>query len=286
MIKTNEVLSEVRVQAQKDLEQYQCRILVCSGTGCIATGSNKIHAIFEDLVKDTPGVVLEFKPHDEAEHEALVGVKKTGCQGFCELGPLVRIQKGDRVIQYVRVQPDDCREVFERSVLKDEVVARLLYRKGETSYVSPDEIPFIAKQTRIVLENSGKIDAESLDEYIAAGGFRALQKAMFQMTRDEVIEEVDKSGLRGRGGGGFPTGRKWKQVARQKEQVRYVVCNGDEGDPGAFMDGSVMEGDPYKLIEGMMIAAYAVKAEHGYIYVRAEYPMSVFRLKLGISQLE
>ena len=215
-----------------------------------------------------------------------MGVKKTGCQGFCELGPLVRIQKGDKVTQYVRVQPDDCREVFERSVLKDEVVTRLLYKKGETSYISPDEIPFIAKQTRIVLENSGKIDAESLDEYIAAGGFRALQKAMFQMTRDEVIEEVDKSGLRGRGGGGFPTGRKWKQVARQKEQVRYVVCNGDEGDPGAFMDGSVMEGDPYKLIEGMMIAAYAVKAEHGYIYVRAEYPMSVFRLKLAISQLE
>ncbi len=286
MIKTREELSQVRVQAQEALTQYQCRILVCSGTGCIATGSNKIHEIFADLVKDTPGVVLEFKPHDEAEHEALVGVKKTGCQGFCELGPLVRIQKGDKVVQYVKVQPDDCKEVFEKSVLADETIERLLYHKGETPYVSPDEIPFIAKQTRIVLENSGKIDAESLDEYIAAGGFSALQKAMFDMTRDEVIDEVDKSGLRGRGGGGFPCGKKWKQVARQKETERYVVCNGDEGDPGAFMDGSVMEGDPFKLIEGMMIAAYAVKAEHGYIYVRAEYPMSVFRLRLAISQLE
>ena len=136
------------------------------------------------------------------------------------------------------------------------------------------------------MENCGKVDAESLDEYLAAGGFRALTKAMFDMTRDEVIDEVDKSGLRGRGGGGFPCGRKWKQVARQKETERFVVCNGDEGDPGAFMDGSVMEGDPFKLIEGMMIAGYAVKAEHGYIYVRAEYPNSVTRLRGAIAQLE
>ena len=286
MIKTREDLSQVRLQAQAALERYDCRILVCSGTGCIATGSNKIHEIFEGLIKNTPGVTLEFAPHDEKEHEELVGVKKTGCQGFCELGPLVRIQKGDKVIQYVKVQPEDCEEIVEKSVLGEEVIERLLYKKANKTYVSPDEIPFIAKQTRIVLENSGKIDAESLDEYIAAGGFQALQKAMFELGRDGVIDEIDKSGLRGRGGGGFPAGKKWKQVARQKEQERFVVCNGDEGDPGAFMDGSVMEGDPFKLIEGMMIAAYAVKAEHGYIYVRAEYPMSVFRLRLAISQLE
>ncbi len=286
MIKTEEELNQVRIQAQEDLEMYQCRILVCSGTGCIATGSNHIYEIFRELVKNTPGVVLEFAPHDEKEHEDLVGVKKTGCQGFCELGPLVRIQKGTRVIQYVKVQPEDCEEIFKQTVLEDVVLERLLYRKGETGYVQPDEIPFIAKQTRIVLENCGKFDAESLDEYLASGGFRALQKAMFSMTREEVIDEVDQSGLRGRGGGGFPTGRKWKQVARQKETVRYVVCNGDEGDPGAFMDGSVMEGDPFKLIEGMMIAAYAVRAENGYIYVRAEYPMSVARLRSAISQLQ
>ena len=286
MIKTKEELCQVRVEAQEALKRYDCRILVCSGTGCIATGSNKIHDIFHDLVRDMPGVTLEFKPHDEKEHEELVGVKKTGCQGFCELGPLVRIQKGDKVVQYVKVQPDDCAEILEKSVIGDEIIERLLYKKADKAYVSPDEIPFIAKQTRIVLENAVKIDSESLDEYIAAGGFLALQKAMFEMTREEVIDEIDKSGLRGRGGGGFPTGKKWKQVARQKETERYVVCNGDEGDPGAFMDGSVMEGDPYKLIEGMMIAAYAVRAEHGYIYVRAEYPMSVFRLRLAISQLE
>jgi len=287
MMKTVEELTQAAVKACEEIKKYDCRILVCSGTGCIATGSNKIYDIFTDLVKDAPGISLVFSPcggHDE--DEKVVGVKKTGCQGFCELGPLVRIQKGDKVIQYVKVQPDDCAEVFAQTVLGDEIIDRLLYKKGEQAYVSPDEIPFIAKQTRIVLENCGKFDAESLDEYLAAGGFEALKKAMFELGRDGVIDEVDKSGLRGRGGGGFPAGRKWKQVARQKEQERYVVCNGDEGDPGAFMDGSVMEGDPFKLIEGMMIAGYAVKAENGYIYVRAEYPMSVARLKNAIAQLE
>ena len=286
MIRTKEELSQAKSAAAEQLSQYNCRILVCSGTGCIATGSNKIHEIFEKLVKDTPGVSLVFSPCGGHDDDKTVGVKKTGCQGFCELGPLVRIQKGDRVIQYVKVQPEDCEAVFNQSVLGDEVIERLLYHKGEECYVQPDEIPFIAKQTRIVLENCGKFDAESLDEYLASGGFDALKKAMFEMTRDEVIEEVDQSGLRGRGGGGFPTGRKWKQVARQKETERYVVCNGDEGDPGAFMDGSVMEGDPFKLIEGMMIAGYAVNAQNGYIYVRAEYPMSVARLKNAIAQLE
>ena len=285
-MKTIEELSLAREKAAQDLNNYDCRILVCSGTGCIATGSNKIHEIFEKLVKETPGVELVFSPcgghHDHKE----VGVKKTGCQGFCELGPLVRIQKGDKVIQYVKVQPEDCEDIVEKSVIGDEIIERLLYHKAETAYVSPDEIPFIAKQTRIVLENCGKFDSESLDEYLAAGGFKALEKAMKELGRDGVIDEVDKSGLRGRGGGGFPCGKKWKQVARQKETTRYVVCNGDEGDPGAFMDGSVMEGDPFKLIEGMMIAGYAVKAEHGYIYVRAEYPMSVARLKNAIAQLE
>ena len=285
MMKTVEDLVQATEKACQEIKNYDCRILVCSGTGCIATGSQVTYEIFENLVKDTPGVQLVFSPcggHDEK----VVGVKKTGCQGFCELGPLVRIQKCDKVIQYIKVQPEDCADIFEKSVLGDEIIERLLYKKGEKAYVQPDEIPFIAKQTRIVLENCGKFDSESLDEYLASGGFSALKKAMFEMTRDEVIEEVDKSGLRGRGGGGFPTGRKWKQVARQKEQVRYVVCNGDEGDPGAFMDGSVMEGDPFKLIEGMMIAGYAVKADNGYIYVRAEYPMSVARLRNAIAQLE
>ena len=286
MIHTVEELVQAQHNACEVIKHYDCRILVCSGTGCIATGSHNIYDIFSKLVKETEGVELVFSPCGGHHDEKAVGVKKTGCQGFCELGPLVRIQKGDKVIQYVKVQPDDCQDILAKSVLGDEVIDRLLYKKGETAYVHPDEIPFIAKQTRIVLENCGKFDAESLDEYMAAGGFSALKKAMFEMTRDQVIDEVDKSGLRGRGGGGFPTGKKWKQVARQKETQRYVVCNGDEGDPGAFMDGSVMEGDPFKLIEGMMIAGYAVRANDGYIYVRAEYPMSVARLRNAIALLE
>lgn len=286
MIQTIEQLNETRQQAVETIQQYACRILVCSGTGCIATGSHEIYRIFRLLTAEHPQVQLEFKPHDEDRHSAVVGVKKTGCQGVCELGPLVRIQKGDKVIQYIKVQPDDCEEIFEKSVLGDEIVERLLYTKDKKAYIRPEDIPFIAKQTRIVLENCGRFDAESLGEYMASGGFQALQKAMFSMSREDVIEEIDQSGLRGRGGGGFPTGKKWKQVARQKEQDRFVVCNGDEGDPGAFMDGSVMEGDPFKLIEGMMIAAYAVRAENGYIYVRAEYPMSVARLRNAIAQME
>ena len=287
MIQNIEDLTQARETAAAEMKSYDCRVLVCSGTGCIATGSNKIHQLFQELIADDPAIDLQFAPHDAAEHDGpKVGVHKTGCQGFCELGPLVRIQKGDRTVQYVKVQPEDVKEIYEHTILGNDVIERLLYQKGEKKYVQPEDIPFIAKQTRIVLENCGKLDAESLDEYLAAGGFKALEKAMFQMDRDQVIEEIDKSGLRGRGGGGFPAGKKWKQVARQKDPIRYVVCNGDEGDPGAFMDGSVMEGDPFKLIEGMMIAAYAVRSSDGYIYVRAEYPMSVARLRHAIALLE
>ena len=285
MIQTIDELRAARDTAAKQVAAYDCRILVCSGTGCIATGSEKIYEKFLAITENTPGITLEFAPcggHSDTQ----LGIKKTGCQGICELGPLVRIQKGDKTIQYTKVQLEDCQEIFDTSVLGEGVVERLLYSQNGCSFLRPEDIPFIAKQTRIVLENCGKFDAASLDEYLASGGFQALEKAMTAMTPDEIIDQVDKSGLRGRGGGGFPTGKKWRQVAGQKETNRYVVCNGDEGDPGAFMDGSVMEGDPYRLIEGMMIAAYAVKAENGYIYVRAEYPNSVKRLKGAIAELE
>ena len=284
MISNIEALGRVREAALQVLAGTDCRILVCSGTGCIATGSEKVYEKFVEIAKDHPEIALDFS--ECGGHEKTMGIKHTGCQGVCELGPLVRIQKGENVIQYTKVQLSDCDEIFKSSVLGNEVVERLLYTQHGVSYVHPEEIPFLAKQTRIVLENCGKFDAESLDEYLASGGFKALEKAITEMTPDQVIEVVDQAGLRGRGGGGFPAGRKWKQVARQPEKTRYVVCNGDEGDPGAFMDGSVMEGDPFKLIEGMMLAAYAVGAEHGYIYVRAEYPNSVRRLKNAIKQLE
>lgn len=283
-IDSKEKLLELCVAEQQKLAACDCRILVCSGTGCIATGSQKIYEKFLEVAKDAPGVSITFAPHDEGEKT--LGIKKTGCQGVCELGPLVRIQKRDKVIQYTKVQLEDCEEIFERTVLGDEVLEHLLYKKAGKSYEGPGDIPFIAKQTRIVLKNCGKFDAESLGEYIASGGFAALSRALFELSPADIVDQVDKSGIRGRGGGGFPAGKKWKQVARQPEKVRYVVCNGDEGDPGAFMDGSVMEGDPFRLIEGMMLAAYAVSAQDGYIYVRAEYPQSVARLKHAIKTLE
>ena len=278
-IKSREDLLNKQAEVNEQIKSYTCRVLVCSGTGCIASGAQKIYDEMARLCEDIDGVTVEMQkdvPH--------VGVIKTGCQGLCELGPLMRIEPYD--YQYVHVQPEDCKEIVERTVLEGKPVERLFYRDHDTVCPHPDDIPFLNQQTRIVLENCGKIDAESIEEYIAVGGYQALAKVIGSMSPQEVIDEVTRSGLRGRGGAGFPAGKKWSQVARQAEKTRYVVCNGDEGDPGAFMDGSVMEGDPYKMIEGMTIAAYAVGAENGYIYVRAEYPLSVKRLRMAIEQAE
>lgn len=279
-INSRQDLLAFKQEAEKEIKASACRVLVCAGTGCVATGSLKIYDEIKKLCQDLDGVSVELQ-----DHVPHIGVVKSGCQGFCELGPLVRVEPYN--FQYIKVQMEDCKEIVERTVKKGEPLERLFYTQKNQTYAHPADIPYFAKQTRVVLENCGNINAESLKEYIAVGGFSALEKALFEMTPEQVVEEVDKSGLRGRGGGGFPAGRKWKQVAAHTEaDVKYVVCNGDEGDPGAFMDGSVMEGDPYKLIEGMMLAAYAVNSTEGYIYVRAEYPMSVARLKLAISQLE
>ena len=189
-------------------------------------------------------------------------------------------------IRYTKVQLEDCDEIFHRTIEKGEPIRHLLFKQDGIEYKRQEDIPFYKKQTRNVLRNCGHIDAEHIQEYISTGGYKALEKVLFEMTPEEVIKEISDSNLRGRGGGGFPTGYKWSQVARQKEKTRYVVCNGDEGDPGAFMDRSIMEGDPHKMIEGMMIGAYAVGAREGYIYVRAEYPLAINRLKLAISQAE
>ena len=272
-------LLKKQAEVKEHISSYTCRVLVCSGTGCMASGAQKIYDEMVKLCEDLDGVQIEMQkdlPH--------LGVIKTGCQGLCELGPLVRIEPYN--YQYVHVHVEDCKEIVDRTVIAGQPVERLFYRQDDKVCPQPDDIPFLNLQTRIVLENCGKIDAESIDEYIAVGGFQAVAKALFDMTPESVIGEITRSGLRGRGGAGFPAGKKWAQVARQKEKVRYVVCNGDEGDPGAFMDGSVMEGDPYKMIEGMIIAAYAVGAENGYIYVRAEYPLSVARLRMAIEQAE
>ena len=258
------------------------KIIVCAGTGCVAGGSLHIHAKLNELMqaKGLPvAVELMVDPHGEE-----VGLKKSGCHGFCEMGPLVRIEPQGWL--YTKVKLEDCEEIVEKTIIGGECVDRLVYKKNGEIYREQSAIPFYRQQTRVVLEHCGKIDSDSIREYIAIGGYSAFEKALFDMTGAEIIAEISKSELRGRGGGGFPAGKKWEQVARQKETQRYVVCNGDEGDPGAFMDRSIMEGDPHRMLEGMMIAGVACGASDGYIYVRAEYPLAVDRLRRAIKQAE
>ena len=200
------------------------------------------------------------------------------------MGPLVRIEPQGWL--YTKVKIDDCEEIVEKTILGGEMIERLVYRQNDQLYPKQEEIPFYKKQTRVVLESCGHINASSIREYIALGGYSALEKALFDMQPDEIINEVSESNLRGRGGGGFKAGRKWASCAVQKETPRYIVCNGDEGDPGAFMDRSVMEGDPHRLLEGMIIAGIAIGSSEGYIYVRAEYPLAVDRLRTAIAQAE
>ena len=276
-------LNQVKERELEIIKNSKCRILICAGTGCLAGGSGQIYEKMCELVKDNPDVEVHFGP-EIAHGDGEVTVKKSGCHGFCEMGPLMRIEPMG--LLYTKVKLEDCEEIFEKTVKNGEVIHSLLYKQNGKEYQKQDEIPFYSKQTRLVLEDCGQIDAEHIEEAIATDKYQALAKALFSMTPAEVIKEISDSNLRGRGGGGFQTGYKWTQVARQQEKIRYVVCNGDEGDPGAFMDRSIMEGDPHKMIEGMMIAAYAVGAQEGYIYVRAEYPLAISRLKNAIEQAE
>lgn len=293
-LNSREDLINARRKAGDNMKNEKFRILICAGTGCLAGGSAKIYEKMCKLCAEQQDVEVcldEKAVHGENGEcptkrfaQTAGGVKKSGCHGFCEMGPLVRIEPYNYL--YIKVKPEDCEEIYNTTILKGEPVERLLYEIDGIKYKSQEEIPFYARQTRLVLKNCGHIDAEHIDEYLAVGGYSALEKALFEMTGDDVINEIYESRLRGRGGGGFQTGYKWKQVAGQPEKVRYVVCNGDEGDPGAFMDRSVMEGDPHKMIEGMIIAGYAVNAKEGYIYVRAEYPLAISRLKTAIAQAE
>ena len=198
------------------------------------------------------------------------------------MGGLVHI--GPRGVMYVRVKPEDCHEIVERTLLGGEIIERLTYHQSGVSYPRQEDIPFYKKQHRVVLKGCGDCDAENLEEYIAKDGYRAFEKALFDMTDEAICREISDSGLRGRGGGGFPAGRKWESVRKNISDVKYIVCNGDEGDPGAFMDRSIMEGNPHSVIEGMMIAGVATGATEGYIYVRAEYPLAVERLQVAIDK--
>ena len=280
-LSAREDLDIARKQCEDRIAGQKIRILICAGTGCLAGGSGKIYEKMCELCKNDPDADIVFG--EEVAHSD-TDVEKSGCHGFCEMGPLVRIEPYNFL--YIKVKPEDCEEIYNTTVLGGKPVERLLYSMNGVTYPAQEDIPFYAKQMRLVLKNCGHIGAEHIEEALAFDGYKALEKALFSMTPEEVIEVIYDSNLRGRGGGGFQTGYKWKQVARQSEKIRYVVCNGDEGDPGAFMDRSVMEGDPHKMIEGMLIAAYAVGAQEGYIYVRAEYPLAVSRLKIAIAQAE
>ena len=278
-------LKEYRAECQKK-QSADCRVLVCGGTGCLASGSQKIYEKFKELTKENAGV--EVKIGEEIAHagteQVHTKVMKSGCHGFCEMGPLVRIEPYNYL--YIKVKPEDCEEIYRETILGGRPIERLMYKMDGVTYPSQEEIPFYAKQTRLVLKHCGHIDAEHIEGALAVGGYKGIEKAIFEMTPEAVIQCIYDSNLRGRGGAGFRTGRKWQQVASQEEKIRYVVCNGDEGDPGAFMDRSIMEGDPHRMIEGMMIAAYAVQAREGYISVRAEYPLAIERLKTAIRQAE
>ena len=275
-------LTALREVCRKTFDAEKKKILVCGGTGCVAGGSLNIFDRLRSLL-EAKGISADVELADEP-HEGSVGMKKSGCHGFCEMGPLVRSEPQGWL--YTKVKIDDCEEIVEKTILGGEMIERLVYRQNDQLYPKQEEIPFYKKQTRVVLESCGHINASSIREYIALGGYSALEKALFDMQPDEIINEVSESNLRGRGGGGFKAGRKWASCAVQKETPRYIVCNGDEGDPGAFMDRSVMEGDPHRLLEGMIIAGIAIGSSEGYIYVRAEYPLAVDRLRTAIAQAE
>ena len=268
--------------ALKQSEQVPA-VLICAGTGCIAGGAMRIYENIKAECERRGLAVYVGLKHDTDEEKSL-HVKMSGCHGFCEMGPLVHIEPMG--IMYIHVTPEDCREILERTVLGGEIIDRLVYHLDGVAYPRQADIPFYKKQHRVVLENCGSSDAEDIEEYIAKGGYAAFEKALFEMTGEEICKNITDSGLRGRGGGGFPAGRKWEGARKQTSAQKYVVCNGEEGDPGAFMDRSIMEGNPHSVLEGMMIAGLAVGSDTGYIYVRAEYPLAVNRLRTAIAKAE
>ena len=269
VIKSIQELESYRNRIKKNLQTKQKSIVVCNGTGCVALGSN-------DVVK---GFKNEVEKKDLSE---TVKVVDSGCHGFCEKGPLVVIKPGG--IFYHKVKPDDIETIVDKSVIKDEIVEKLLFidPKDNKRYEKEEDIPFYNKQMRLILGNNMYISPTSIDDYISIGGYSALQKMLTDYSPDEVIEIISKSGLRGRGGGGFLTGKKWATCRRAKGDKKYVIINADEGDPGAYMDRSILEGNPHSVLEGLLIGAFAVGASEGFIYVRMEYPLAVKHFKKAL----
>ncbi len=263
------------------------RVVVCAGTGCVANGSLKV---MEALRRATEAAglptTLELREETAPKPDGLLHLSKSGCQGFCQMGPLVTVFPDN--ILYHRVRVGDVGEIVEKTLRRGKPVERLLYRHPESGSLcrGAAEIPFYNRQTRTVLKSCDFLDPEDLHEYIANGGYAAARRAYLEMTPAEVCRTILESGLRGRGGGGFPTGRKWELTRIQESAKKYVICNGDEGDPGAFMDRSLMEGNPHCVLEGMMIAARAVGADEGVVYVRLEYPLAVRRIRRAVADAE
>jgi len=244
---------------------------VCQGTGCISGGAERVFNKFKDLA-------------GSSVNDSKIVIKKTGCHGFCQQGPLIVVEPHG--FFYTKVKEDDVEEILNSFEHDKKPVARLFYHDPVTEQIIPkyNDIPFYKLQDRTILKHCGNIDPEDIQDYISVGGYKALKRAVTEITPDEIIQEIKKSGLRGLGGAGFPTGKKWESCRNAQGNIKYVICNADEGDPGAFQDRSVMEGNPHSVIEGMIIAAYAIGAQKGFIYVRAEYPLAVSRLKIAIEQ--
>ena len=272
----------VRLSSPQELEKYRDQILtkrnpdqplitVCGGTGCHASGC---HAVVDAFKK-----VLQEKAKGNG-----VGLRVTGCHGFCEKGPLVVVHP--KKVFYQKVKPEDAPMIFEETVLKGKILENLLYEHPNTGekIILEEEVPFYQRQKRIIFGNNGNIDPTRIEDYLAVGGYRALAKALFSMKPEEIIREVKKANLRGRGGGGFPAGLKWEQCRNASGAPKYVICNADEGDPGAYMDRSLLEGNPHSVLEGMIIGAFAIGSHEGYIFVRHEYPMALENIGIAIQQ--
>ena len=280
-----EALDAVKKEYAKKIALLKREIIVCAGTGCTANGSLKV---YEELKKqiENAGLNLVVKLDFEEDKKDPHYVMSSGCQGFCQMGPLVTIEPDH--IQYVHVKPEDVNEIVYTTLVGNKLVDRLLYKDPVTqqSYKGTSSIPFYARQQRTVLKNCGHIDPNSIFEYIGKDGYYGAYKALTEMSDEDICNNLLLSGLRGRGGGGFPTGRKWDLTRIQPGTKKYIVCNADEGDPGAFMDRSILEGNPHSVLEGMIIAAKAIGADEGYIYVRTEYPLACRRIKEAIAEAE
>lgn len=284
MLKSREDITKLQAETQAALRQEKMRILICAGTGCVASGSLKIYEALKTQMA-ARGLHVKVELMEEVPGEPCA-VNVSGCHGFCQMGPLVRFEPEGTL--YHHVKESDVQEIVEQHIVAGQLVERLLYQHPVTGELvkTQDEVPFYSRQTRVALEHCGRINPDDIYDYIAHNGYQAISKVITEMTPQDVIDEVLASGLRGRGGGGFPTGRKWQFAAAAAGDKKYIICNGDEGDPGAFMDRSLMEGDPHRVMEGMMLAGYAIGADEGYIYVRAEYPLAVKRLKKAIAEAE